>query len=317
MASLWERWTMAELGEPPRVLRRSAEVFSLLTVAGLLLYGTVWSCYNSFYDTFGLEPEDVGVTYARTISRAAIGFLTLLLIIGLVLFLLVNPLKSGQVGRRASAAARWFAFAVISLLTLAVYFMSGLLPDSYDETGYHGRHTLLKAVVIVVLGSASLLSVMLAVLRPTRWSQIIATVWGKLWRAPNGTQSGFKDMVVRAAPAILAVVLVAFVALPMAVGARLATNVKAGSLVVGYGLIPRLVLDIEVIPVEATWIGMPKPAGLSSDSSIVLLGQANGTTVLYDRIGRRVYRVPSGNLLLSSKPPSELPPARGPWLQLL
>jgi hypothetical protein len=91
---------MAELGEPPRVLRRSAEVFSLLTVAGLLLYGTVWSCYNSFYGTFGLEPEDVGVTYARTISRAAIGFLTLLLIIGLVLFLLVNPLKNGQVGPR-------------------------------------------------------------------------------------------------------------------------------------------------------------------------------------------------------------------------
>jgi hypothetical protein len=219
--------------------------------------------------------------------------------------------------RGASAAARWFAFAVISVFTLAVYFMSGLLPDSYDETGYHGRHTLLKAMVLVVLGSASLLSVMLAVLWPTRWSQIIATVWGRLWTTPNRTQSGFKDMVVRAAPAILAVVLVAFVALPMAVGARLATNVKAGSLVVGYGLIPRLVLDIEVIPVEATWIGMPKPAGLSSDSSIVLLGQANGTTVLYDRIGHRVYRVPSGNLLLSSKPPSESPPARGPWLHLL
>jgi hypothetical protein len=310
---------MAEvLGGPPSVLRRSAEVFSFLAVAGLLLYGTVWSCYNSFYGTFGLEPEDVGVTYARTISRAAIGFLTLLLILGLVLFLLVNPWKSGQTGRRASsAAARWFAFAVICTFTLAVYFMSGLLPDSYDQAGYHGRHTVLKAVVLLVLGSASVLSVMLAMLRPTRWSQMIETVWARLWRVPNGSGSGLNDMVIRAAPAILAVILIAFVGLPMAVGTRLATNVKGGSLVAGYGMIPRLVLDIEVIPVEVTWIGTPKPTELTSDSPIVLLGEANGTTVLYESIGRRVYRVPSGNLLLSSKPGSEFLPARSPWLQLL
>lgn len=306
------------LGGPPSILKRSAEVFSLLTVAGLLLYGTVWSCYNSFYGTFGLEPEDVGVTYARTIIRAAVGFLTLLLILGLALFLLVNPFKSGEAGRRSSStAARWFAFAVVCVFTLAVYFMSGLLPDSYNQTGYHGRHTVLKTVVLIVLGSASLLSVVLAVLRPRRWSQIVEAVRGRLWRVPNGSRSGFKDIVVKSAPAILAVLLVAFVALPMAVGARLATNVKGGSLVVGYGLIPRLVLDIEVIPVEVTWIGTPKPAELPSDSAFVLLGQANGTTVLYESIGRRVYRVPSSNLLLSSKAASELPAARGPWLQLL
>jgi len=100
---------MAEvLGGPPSVLRRSAEVFSFLAVAGLLLYGTVWSCYNSFYGTFGLEPEDVGVTYARTISRAAIGFLTLLLILGLVLVsiqVLADPRPvAGTVGGTSSSA---------------------------------------------------------------------------------------------------------------------------------------------------------------------------------------------------------------------
>jgi hypothetical protein len=306
------------LGEPPSVLRRSAEVFSFLAVAGLLLYGTVWSCYNSFYGTFGLEPEDVGVTYARTISRAAVGFLTLLLILGLVLFLLVNPLKSGEPGRRASAAAaRWLAFAVVCIFILTVYFMSGLLPDSYDRTGYHGRYTFLKATVLLVLGSASLFSVILAVFRPTRWSQTIETARGRLWRAPNGSRPVLQDIAVRAAPAILAVVLVAFIGLPMAVGARLATNVKGGSLVAGYGIIPRLVLDIQVVPVEVTWIGTPKPAELPSDSTIVLLGQADGTTVLYESISRRVYRIPSSNLLLSSKPVGELPPARAPWLQLL
>lgn len=310
---------MAEvLGGPPSVLRRSAEVFSFLAVGGLLLYGTVWSCYNSFYGTFGLEPEDVGVTYARTISRAAVGFLTLMLMLGVVLFLLVNPLRSGQAGRRASSpAARWFAFAVVCIFILAVYFMSGLLPDSYDQTGYHGRHTFLKAVVLLVLGGASLLSVMLAILRPTKWSQRIETVWARVWRAPDGSRSGWRDLVVRAAPAILAVILVAFIGLPMVVGTRLATNVKGGSFVAGYGIIPRLVLDIEVRPVEVTWIGTPKPTELSSDPVIVLLGQADGTTVLYESTGRTVYRVPSGNLLLSSKPAGGSPPTRSPWLQLL
>jgi hypothetical protein len=318
MARLWARWKMADVsGEPPSVLRRSAEVFSFLAVAGLLLYGTVWSCYNSFYGTFGLEPEDVGVTYARTISRAAVGFLTLLLILGLVLFLLVNPLKSRKPGRPSPAAARWLAFAVVCIFILAVYFMSGLLPDSYDQTGYHGRHTFLKATVLLILGSASLFSVILAVFRPTRWSQTIETARGRLWRASNGSRPVLQDIAVRAAPAILAVVLVAFILLPMVIGARLATNVKGGSLVAGYGIIPRLVLDIQVVPVEVTWIGTPKPEELPSDSTIVLLGQANGTTVLYESISRRVYRIPSSNLLLSSKPVGELPPARDPWLELL
>jgi hypothetical protein len=306
------------LGEPPSVLRRSAEVFSFLAVAGLLLYGTVWSCYNSFYGTFGLEPEDVGVTYARTISRAAVGFLTLLLILGLVLFLLINPLKSGEAGRRASpAAARWLAFAIVCIFILTVYFMSGLLPDSYDQTGYHGRYTFLKATVLLVLGTASLLSVILAVLRPARWSRTIETAWGRFWRAPNESRLILWDIAVRAAPAVIAIVLVAFIGLPMVVGARLADNVKEGSLVAGYGIIPRLVLDIQVVPVEITWIGTPKPAEVRSDSKMVLLGQANGTTVLYESISRRVYRVPSSNLLLYSKPVDELPPARSPWLQLL
>jgi hypothetical protein len=306
------------LGEPPSILRRSAEVVSFLALAGLLLYGTVWSCYNSFYGTFGLEPEDVGVTYARTISRAAVGFLTLLLILGLVLFLLVNPLKIGEAGRRAtSSAARWLAFAVVCIFVLTVYFMSGLLPDSYDQTGYHGRYTFLKATVLLVLGSASLFSAILAVLRPTRWSRTIDLARGRLWRAPNGSRPRLRDMAARTAPAILAVVLVAFIGLPMVVGARLADNVKEGSLVAGYGIIPRLILDIQVIPVEVTWIGTPKPAELPSVSTMVLLGQANGTTVLYESVSRRVYRVPSSNLLLSSKPVGELPPARSPWLQLL
>jgi hypothetical protein len=48
-----------------------------------------------------------------------------------------------------------------------------------------------------------------------------------------------------------------------------------------------------------------------------LLGQAAGTTVLYESLSRRVYRIPSSNLLLYSKPVGELPPARSPWLQLL
>jgi hypothetical protein len=38
------------------------------------------------------------------------------------------------------------------------------------------------------------------------------------------------DIAVRAAPAVIAIVLVAFIGLPMVVGARLADNVKEGSL---------------------------------------------------------------------------------------
>ena len=61
----------------------------LTTLAGFLLYSLLRIQYEFFYDTFRLNPEDVGIDQQLIIAQAAgtLGqFLFLLLIFGLILF---------------------------------------------------------------------------------------------------------------------------------------------------------------------------------------------------------------------------------------
>ncbi len=50
------------------------------TIFGALFYVLIRYSYVTFYDDFGLEPEDVGLDYARTLTQAAIPLLGILLI---------------------------------------------------------------------------------------------------------------------------------------------------------------------------------------------------------------------------------------------
>jgi hypothetical protein len=50
-------------------------VTGTLTVAGLVVYGLVRLGIDAFYSRLGVTAEDVGLTYAATLSRAALGLL--------------------------------------------------------------------------------------------------------------------------------------------------------------------------------------------------------------------------------------------------
>lgn len=59
---------------------------ALLTATGLVLYGMLGTAYSLFYGRLGVNPEDVGLGYAATISRST-GFVLIAVCVSALVFL--------------------------------------------------------------------------------------------------------------------------------------------------------------------------------------------------------------------------------------
>jgi hypothetical protein len=66
---------------------------------GLLLYGMLRLAYTTFYDEFGVTPEQVGLTYAETLSRSAVLVGSLI-----VYFMVVTLLSCSLFSQRLAAS---------------------------------------------------------------------------------------------------------------------------------------------------------------------------------------------------------------------
>lgn len=102
----------------------------IVSVIGALAYFVARSAQTSFYSKFGLEPEDVGLGYAETLSRAAWGLLALTLAVGAIVLALLRPWRyhPGSERERIGPFARWVSASTIaSLLVLALW-----TPFAYD-----------------------------------------------------------------------------------------------------------------------------------------------------------------------------------------
>jgi hypothetical protein len=112
---------------------------------GAAAYVVTRSAQTSFYSKFGLEPEDVGLGYAQTLSRAAPLFV-LLLLLGLVGWL-------AAVSRGRAPGPFVAAIALGALLVLALW-----MPWAYTRDAHRvkERNALRPAVSR----------------RPTAWSRI-------------------------------------------------------------------------------------------------------------------------------------------------
>jgi hypothetical protein len=120
-------------------LEQIGHMLSLLTLIGLLIYAVAMLGYRSFYDSFSINPEEVGLTYAPVLTQAAIsvsflaslffiqallgGFSVLSITVPHFLFLLwqltvaiMITLFSGIEGRRANIGI--LAAVVVSILVL-------------------------------------------------------------------------------------------------------------------------------------------------------------------------------------------------------
>jgi hypothetical protein len=85
-----QRKNYKERREP---LGPSESLLSYFTLSGLLLYGIAVFGYRAFYGTFGVDPEEAGLTYSQIVTQAAIGA-TILIFAVVLLLALRYPLES-------------------------------------------------------------------------------------------------------------------------------------------------------------------------------------------------------------------------------
>lgn len=101
---------------------------------GVFAYFVTRLGQTSFYSKFGLEPEDVGLGYAETLSRAAVGLLSILLVAGtytLVVGLLQRLYFGAPRGERRGPIGS-FAMSVFYFMLIALPILLLWMPHSYS-----------------------------------------------------------------------------------------------------------------------------------------------------------------------------------------
>lgn len=311
------------------------ELYAALGLAALLIYALVRLSYDGYYDSFGVTPEEVGVTFLDTVARAALGVAAALgmLVVSTAAFGLLGGLAAfvalliwRGLGRpRPFEMAGWrelggivrqrpyLAAAVAVAAFVGLFF---LFDDGNEHTSFRdflGRGPL-SWIVDGALAVAALLVVagVLAVVssarggRLERQSQqpIVRPVRARLMKkiARWGQAEAAGRWI--AVPAVLA-----FLALELAFaqqwGAYNGHRVQQGellntSLVFG-------ILSLEARPVcisAATADGQVAGLPLPDDRPLVYLGRNADTVVLYDKQKNRTSRVPSTAVVLETPRPA-------------
>jgi hypothetical protein len=121
----------------------------VVTWLGAVAYFVARAGQTSFYSKFGLEPEDVGLGYAQTLSRAAVGLL-LILLFGSFMAAVVSRLSeaaaiqrdqpvppdargSATLPRRIGPVTVWAVEAASMVLVLMALF----IPPAYTSDAHH------------------------------------------------------------------------------------------------------------------------------------------------------------------------------------
>ena len=93
---------------------------ALLLLSGLLIYGYLSLCYQRFYGSLGVDPNDVGLSYAGTLARSS-GFVVAYLLVATYLI-------GGGTGAVRHARSRWGmphtrAMTTIQVLSALIAFL--------------------------------------------------------------------------------------------------------------------------------------------------------------------------------------------------
>jgi hypothetical protein len=100
---------------------------AVVLVSGLLMYGYLSICYERFYRSLGVDPNDVGLTYAGTLARSS-GFAAVIIVISLGVYTahyLVPQHPTADTAKPMFRVPRWRFPAVLWLWLL--YYVGGLL----------------------------------------------------------------------------------------------------------------------------------------------------------------------------------------------
>jgi hypothetical protein len=234
-----------------------AGIIGALAVLAALPYGASRYAAERFYGAFGVSPEDAGLTYAALLWPAALSVLL-----------------------------------VIAALAIGAWLVQWLLRSS-------SRWTI---VTIIAIGVALLWSTVRGEVLTFRTSLLFCLLYGMMWQNMGGRlfehdrasdadgRPRHRRPALRSAVLFLIIPLfIATALVPSDIARRLVTDVKGGhGGTFDYPI--QALVRVDAVQVQASGRDA-LPSGLDN-TCLQLLGMANGTVLLYEYGGDRVWRVP-------------------------
>jgi hypothetical protein len=283
-----------------------------LAILGVGLYGSIRFGQQVFCNALGVRPEEIGLTYAASLSRAAVVIIAL---ISVVLFYYSGAVLWGYMSE--SLFERGWLLRVVLLIVSAALGVGMVLACGY-VAGLMGDAAQLAALIPIFLfglvWGANLI-----------W-QLCRWAWRK-WRRPNrltselrvenseaaeevddpapetSPQSSATQGAGRKLPRVLVVVFVLSAlifgsfALSGTTATRAAERVRSGRALGLTGGFGALGLRAEHVLVTGT----PAVELELSNRELMYLGQADGSTVVYDFNDDRALRLPSDSISVVHK----------------
>jgi hypothetical protein len=278
------------------IVRHPSDLLPALTILGFLLYGLIWVAYSTFYEDFGIEPEEVGVTYLTMTARAALGAIALVvaLAFGFSIMLGISYMSdleesiASRAEREPAFSALFYACLTASLFGVMAITGSTidlLYPTAFSSDAMQGVPWFILPIALVVVGALILSFFLPGSTTDQSLREAINRI--QLWQLSK------RLALYRLSILVIMVSILAFgYPLPQAAGDRLARNVAENGPM-------RNLLGIHVVSVNVNW-GQMKPLDLPSHPKFVYFGQSDELAVLYEREGRRLYRVPISIITLES-----------------
>ena len=266
---------------------------AILTVLGVILYGLLNVGYSAFYQQFGISPDEVGLGYFSTLARST-GLVFIFLSAALFAtasYILLMVARHTRERPHAAALMERIASQRTELDALRIWMLARS-EEAKEEGG--GRESAQEPQTI----EQALLEAQAQ--EKAAQAQLDAIRGGRLPRLANRSLSRTLG---RVAIALAIIGLVAGLVMAVrGISISRAESVKAGRPV---GPISLLGLNLLAIHADAAIIS---PAGEASKSSASLnslsgrtmmyLGQANGTIVLYDPRNQKTLALPSSLVIL-------------------
>jgi hypothetical protein len=266
------------------------KAFWLLPVIGAALYTLLRVVYSRFYWKLGLQPEDVGLGYAQILDQSLVALVLLT------------------------------AFSSVAITLLV------LIPDSWFQPKFARRWFTLLSVIIP--GEFGLILFLLWPSNPPSLvrgflpliffiSFIVYGIWLRLIRATHAVPArpelrAQRTVEIRIAIAWIVATLGPLLSLSLIAQVKamdeIAADVRNGK-TAHYLLFDPPVLAIGGDPATVYWPATPLPPSSPSPQTpapyqhcLMYIGQANGSTVLYDVKSKTAIRVPSNTIIVQTDP---------------
>jgi hypothetical protein len=278
---------------------------ALVALLGLGLYGAIRFGHQVYGNALRIEPEEIGLTYAASVSRAAVVIVALLTVVSFYVFgiwLMTDALNRFHI----PWPVRIFLWIIAGAMSIALAHAASELAELGGE-GTSAAFEVLSSIWLVMVGLLVAIVVLVFVLR--LWMRFVVTPIVHYFRPIRAVKTEADNdkanRIGRQAVEYLQTPLVIVFSLCCVVfgsffGAGVSARHAADNVQAGYSVRPtRIGLAVLGLHAERVLaLGDVADSWELSSKKIMYLGRAEGVAVLYDVEEGRPIRLPADGALL-------------------